>query len=420
MENKKENKFLKLLKQDSMAYINKYISQILLLMINANVYIVYSVGEAIYNVIYGSIYAISESAKRDTKREKTKEKQEEHLSNTVLINILYSLSLCFIVICFKEQIANIFLDNKELINVLNIYFVFMVMKAITISILRPLYSVGNTEGHIIEIAKINKNRLTYISILLFILLGITKILNIDNITILISIMLIYILTEIYQTYLTYKIVKKLNIKYMKFKKSIKIFKENYHYLLSMLVYDFGSIISTYIGSLFGGVGILISKILYESYKFGSFIHNIYTKYLEEQMYTGKIDKYKPVIKKLTISAIIGSVLSVIIFSLQLKFNVELKDFTQLSIYSYIFIFIYCMSYCLDYSADIVTRISGHVKQLFIISIIDLIIKLIIVAILQYIKMDMFLAFTLLLLGGFVSYINVIKIVIKQKTIKICD
>ncbi len=415
---KKSNKFLKLLSQDSMAYINKYISQILLLIINTDVYIVYAVGENIYNFIYGGIYAISESAKRDTKRQKTIEKQSEHISNTVLINILYGTFLCLLVFLFRNKIGEIFFDNNQFIKILNIYFIFMILKSIVIGILRPLYSVGNTEGNIVDIAKINKNRLTYINILLIILLGLSKIISMSNAVILICILSIYIVTEIHQTYLTYKIVGKVKFKYMEIKKGVKILKENYHYLLSIMVYDSGIIISTYVGSLFGNIGILISKVLYESYKFGTFIHNIYVKYIEEQMYIGKIKKYSVVIRRTTISAIIGSILSMIIFTLQLSYNIEFSAVESATLYSYIFIFVYCMSYCLDYSSDIITRISGNVKQLLIISIIDLIIKIIIVIIIHYINVDIYCAFALLLLGGFISYINVFRIVKMNKRVSI--
>ncbi len=418
MAKNKNNKFLKLLSQDSMAYINEYISQILLLIINTDVYIVYAVGENIYNFIYGGIYAISESAKRDTKRKKTIEKQSEHISNTVLINILYGAFICLLVFLFRNIIGELFFDNKQFIKILNVYFIFMIFKSTVIGILRPLYSVGNTEGNIVDIAKINKNRLTYINILLIILLGLSKIIPMTNVVILICILSIYIGTEIYQTYLTYKIVGKVKFKYMKIKEGVKILKENYHYLLSVMVYDSGVIISTYVGSLFGNVGILISKVLYESYKFGTFIHNIYVKYIEEQMYIGVIKKYSVVIRRTTVSAIIGSILSMIIFTLQLRYNVEFSTVEAATIYSYIFIFIYCMSYCLDYSSDIITRISGNVKQLFLISIIDLIIKIIIVILIHHINVDIYCAFALLLLGGFISYINVFRIVKINKNVSI--
>lgn len=413
-----EKKFLKLLGEDAISYVNKYVAQIILLMINPVIYAIYAVGEGIYNIIYGGIYAISESAKRDTVRQETTQKKEEHLSNTVLLNIVYGSILCLIIICVRQMIGKIFFDDTTSINLLSVYFIFIIFKCFIISVLRPLYSVGNTEGNIVQIAKINKNRLTYVNIALVLLLIITKFVSINNVVTLMAILMIYILTEIHQVYLTHKIVGKLNIKYMKMKKSIKIFRENYHYLLSMIVYDFGSLLSTYVGSLFGVVGILISKVLYESYKFGSFIHNIYTKYLEEQIYTGKITEYAIVLKRTTFSAIIGSILSMIIFVLQLRFNIELKGFISLSIYSYIYIFVYCMSYCLDYSADIITRVSGNVKQLLIISIIDLAIKLLIVAIVNYADMDLFLSFALLLLGGFISYINVFRIIKNEKNIKI--
>lgn len=413
-----KNKFLRLLKEDSAAYINKYIAQILLLMINPNVYVVYAVGEGIYDIIYGGIYALSESAKRDTARQETDEKKQEHLSNTVLINIIYGVILCLIILCFKNVIGKIFFDDIASINILNIYFVLMIFKCCTFSVLRPLYSVGNTEGNIVSIAKVNKNRLTYINILLLSLLILTKLVNISGILILITIVSIYVLTEAHQAYLTFKIVGKLNIKYMNIKKAINIFKQNYHYLLSMIVYDFGAIISTYIGSLYGTIGILVSKVLYESYKFGSFIHNIYTKYLEEQIYIGKIKDYNTVVKKTTFSAIIGSVLTIVIFALQLKFNIELKGIVTLSIFSYLCIFIYSMGYCLDYSSDIVTRVSGNVKQLFTISIIDLIVKLLILVIVQFTRLNLFLSFALLLLGGFISYINVFRIIKKEKYITI--
>lgn len=414
----RDKKFKKLLSQDSMAYINKYIAQILLLMINAEVYVVYTVGEAIYNFIYGGIYAISESAKRDTKRQKTLEKQEEHISNTVLINILYGTLICTLVFLFRNQIGGLFFDNEKYIQILNIYFIFIIFKSTVIGILRPLYSVGNTEGNIVSIAKINKNRLTYINILLIMLLCLTRIISMTNVAILICILTIYIGTEIHQTYQMYKIVGKIKVKYMKIKEGVKILKGNYHYLLSMMVYDSSIIISTYVGSLFGDIGILISKILHESYKFGTSIHNIYVKYLEEQMYVGIIKKYSIVVKKTTISAIIGTIISMVIYTLQLKFNVEFSSIETATIYSYIFIFIYCMSYCLDYSSDIITRISGNVKQLLIISIIDLIIKIIIVVMLHFINVDIYCALALLPLGGFISYINVFRIIRKNKYVSI--
>lgn len=420
MKSIKTNEFIRLLAQDSIAYINKYITQILLLIINPEVYIVYAVGEAIYLIIYGGIYGISESAKRDTLKKKTIEEKEDHLSNTILTNLLFGLTLCLITICFRQHIGNVFFNDSDSIKLLNVYFILMVFKCFSKGLLRPLYSVGNAEGKIIKIAKINKNRLTYMNILLLILYIVNKNINLNNATILIIITSIYVLTELHQAYLTYKIVGKLNIKSIKFNKSITILKENYHYLLSLIVYDFGSLISTYIGSLYGAVGILISKILYESYNLGSFIHNIYTKYLEEQMYIGKIKKYKIVITKTTVSAIIGSIVSIIIFVLQLKFNPELQGIISLNVYSYIFIFVFCLGYCLDYSSDIVTRISGNVKQLFTISIIDLVIKLLIVLLVQYVTINLFLSFSLLVIGGFISYLNVIRISNKDGVVNIYD